>query len=130
MEKFYSSWAENSFTKEEIRTIARRIGLSVGDKPPLACLASRIPFGEKLTLEKLNRIGKAENIIRKITQAKQLRVRDHNGLARIEVGRDERQIFFKTKIMDIIAKELIELGVSNVRSMLPDLYPSRSNVTY
>jgi PP-loop superfamily ATP-utilizing enzyme len=58
---------------------------------------------EKLALEKLN-------IIRKITQAKQLRVRDHNGLARIEVGRDERQIFFKTKIMDIIAKEHIELG--------------------
>jgi len=114
MENVYSPWAENGFTKEEIRTIARRIGLSVSDKPPLACLASRIPFGEKITLEKLNRIGKAENIIRKITQAKQLRVRDHNGLARIEVGRDERQIFFNTKIMDIIAKELIELGFKYV----------------
>jgi uncharacterized protein len=114
MENVYSPWAENGFTKEEIQTIARRIGLSVSDKPPLACLASRIPFGEKITLEKLNRIGKAENIIRKITQAKQLRVRDHNGLARIEVGRDERQIFFNTKIMDIIAKELIELGFKYV----------------
>jgi uncharacterized protein len=114
MENVYSPWAENGFTKEEIRTIARRIGLSVSDKPPLACLASRIPFGEKITLEKLNRIGKAENIIRKITRARQLRVRDHNGLARIEVGRDERQIFFNTKIMDIIAKQLTELGFKYV----------------
>jgi len=114
MENVYSPWAENGFTKEEIRTIARRIGLSVSDKPTLACLASRIPFGEKITLEKLNRIGKAENIIRKITRARQLRVRDHNGLARIEVGRDERQIFFNTKIMDIIAKQLTELGFKYV----------------
>jgi len=114
MENVYSPWAENGFTKEEIRAIARRIGLSVSDKPSLACLASRIPFGEKITLEKLNRIEKAEKIIRKITQAKQLRVRDHNGLARIEVGRDERQVFFNTKIMDIIAKELRELGFKYV----------------
>jgi uncharacterized protein len=110
MENVYSPWVENGFTKEEIRTIARRIGLSVSEKPPLACLASRIPFGEKITLEKLKRIGKAENIIRKITGVKQLRVRDHNGLARIEVGKDERQIFFDTRVMDMIAEELRRLG--------------------
>ncbi|MEM3550918.1 MAG: hypothetical protein QXV01_07505 [Candidatus Bathyarchaeia archaeon] len=47
MGNIYSPWAENSFTKEEIRTVARGIGLSVSDKPPLACLASRTPFREK-----------------------------------------------------------------------------------
>jgi uncharacterized protein len=114
MGNVYSPWALNGFTKEEIRTIARRIGLSVSEKPPIACLASRIPFGEKITLEKLNRIEKAENIIRKITQVRQLRVRDHDGLARIEVGRDERQIFFNTKIMDIIDEELRRLGFKYV----------------
>jgi len=114
MENVYSPWAENGFTKEEIRTIARKMGISVSNKPPLACLASRIPFGEKITLEKLNRIGKAENIIRTITGVKQLRVRDHNGLARIEVERNERQIFFDIKIMDAIAKELVELGFKYV----------------
>jgi uncharacterized protein len=45
---------------------------------------------------------------------RQLRVRDHNGLARIEVGRDERQIFFDTKIMDAVAKELKDLGFKYV----------------
>jgi len=114
MENVYSPWAENDFTKEEIRAIARRIGLSVSDKPPLACLASRIPYGERITADRLVRIGKAEQIIRKITGARQLRVRDHNDLARIEVGRDERRLFFDTKTMDRIVNELKMLGFKYV----------------
>ena len=114
MENVYSPWAENDFTKEEIRAIARRIGLSVSDKPPLACLASRIPYGERITADRLARIGKAEQIIRKITGARQLRVRDHNDLARIEVGRDERRLFFDTKTMDRIVNELKMLGFKYV----------------
>lgn len=110
MENVYSPWAENSFTKEEIRAIARKIGLSVSDKPSSACLASRIPFGERITLEKLNRIEKAESIIRRMTGVKQLRVRDHNGLARIEVGKNERQLFFNTEVMDTLTEELKKLG--------------------
>lgn len=114
MENVYSPWAENGFTKQEIRTIAGRIGLSVSDKPPLACLASRIPFGEKITPEKLTRIEKAEYIIRKITKVRQIRVRDHNGLARIEVGSDERQKLFDIRVMDIVAEELRKLGFKYV----------------
>jgi len=114
MENVYSPWAENMFTKEEIRMIARRMGLSVSDKPPLACLASRIPFGERITAERLIRVGKAEQIIRKLTGAQQLRVRDHNGLARIEVGKEERKIFFDTEVMDKIADELKTLGFKYV----------------
>ena len=94
MENVYSPWAENMFTKEEIRMIARRMGLSVSDKPPLACLASRIPFGERITAERL--------------------IRDHNGLARIEVGKEERKIFFDTEVMDKIADELKKLGFKYV----------------
>jgi len=114
MEDVYSPWAENNFTKEEIRMIARRMGLSVSDKPPLACLASRISFGERITAEKLIRVGKAEQIIKRITGTRQLRVRDHNGLARIEVGRDERNLFFDAKVMDRIANELRKLGFKYV----------------
>lgn len=114
MDDVYSPWAENNFTKEEIRMIAKRMGLSVSDKPPLACLASRIPFGERITAERLIRVGKAEQIIRKITGTRQLRVRDHNGLARIEVGKDERNLFFDTGIMDKIAAELRKLGFKYV----------------
>jgi uncharacterized protein len=110
MKNVFSPWVENEFTKEEIRTLAQKLGLSVHDKPALACLASRIPFGEQITEERLNRIGKAEQIIRKISGVRQLRVRDHQGLARIEVGKNERQLLFKVEIIDRIADELKQLG--------------------
>ncbi|MFQ6086808.1 MAG: ATP-dependent sacrificial sulfur transferase LarE [Candidatus Bathyarchaeia archaeon] len=109
-ENVFSPWAENGFTKEEIRTLAQKLGLSIHDKPALACLASRIPFGEKITEKRLNRVGKAERIIKKISGVRQLRVRDHQGLARIEVGRDERKLIFNAKTMDKIAEELKQLG--------------------
>lgn len=109
-ENVFSPWAENEFTKEEIRTLAQNLGLSVHDKPALACLASRIPFGEQITEERLNRIGRAEQFIKKISRVRQLRVRDHNGLARIEVGADERSLLFNIDIIDRIAEEFKHLG--------------------
>jgi uncharacterized protein len=113
-ENVYSPWVETEFTKEEIRSVAKRFGLSVENKPALACLASRIPYHERITAEKLNRIGKAEQIVRKITGAQQLRVRDHNGLARIEVGKDERALLCNVEILDKIAAELKRLGFKYV----------------
>jgi uncharacterized protein len=113
-ENVYSPWVEAEFTKKEIRAVAKKTGLSVHDKPPLACLASRIPYHERVTAEKLNRIGKAEQTIRKITGAKQLRVRDHNGLARIEVGKDERKLLCNVEVMDKIASALKKLGFKYV----------------
>jgi uncharacterized protein len=110
MENVYSPWVDTRFTKEEIQAIARKMGLSVHNKLPLACLASRIPYNERITAKKLNRIGKAEHVIRKITGVRQLRVRDHKGLARIEVGRDERKLFFNVDILDKIADDLKRLG--------------------
>jgi uncharacterized protein len=73
-------------------------------------LASRIPFGEQITEERLNRVGKAERLIKEISGVRQLRVRDHNGLARIEVGKDERALLFNIEIIDKIADELKRLG--------------------
>jgi len=109
-ENVFSPWAENEFTKDEIRALAQELGLSVHDKPALACLASRIPFGEQITEQRLNRVGRAEQIVKKISGVRQLRVRDHNGLARIEVDRDERNLLFNVGIIDKIAEDLKQLG--------------------
>lgn len=110
----YSPWVENKFSKDEIRAIAKKLGLSVQNKPSLACLSSRIPFNEKITTEKLNRIGKAEQTIRQIIQVSQLRVRDHNGLARIEVGKNEREHLCSVEVFDKINSSLKQLGFKYV----------------
>ena len=114
MENVYSPWAATRFTKKEIRAIAQELGLSVTDKPANACLASRIPYHESITAEKLMRISKAEQLIRKLTGATQVRVRDHNGLARIEVTKDERKLFCSDEVLDEIVKNLKSAGFKYV----------------
>jgi uncharacterized protein len=109
-EYVFSPWVETKFTKEEIRKLARELGLSIHDKPASPCLASRIPYGERITEERLERIESAEKAIREIIEVKELRVRDHGSIARIEVGKDERHLLFDTKKMDMIAGRLRKLG--------------------
>jgi uncharacterized protein len=106
----YSPWMANKFSKDEIRQIAKQMGLSVHDKPALACLASRIPFNQKITAEKLIRIDRAEQAVRTISGIKQVRVRDHNGLARIEVAKWERVLLCNVEVLDRVAAELKALG--------------------
>ena len=110
MKHVHSPWVDAGLTKEEIRIIAQKIGLSIRDKPANACLASRIPFYERITREKLERIGIAERTVRELTGIQQLRIRDHNGLARIEVKRGDWKQICRVKILDEIAKKLKELG--------------------
>jgi pyridinium-3,5-biscarboxylic acid mononucleotide sulfurtransferase len=110
----YSPWFENKFTKDEIRSVAKQMGLSVQNKPSLACLASRIPFNERITAEKLARIEKAEDTIKEIVGITQLRVRDHNGLARIEVGKEERKLLCSPEVQDKIESALKRLGFKYV----------------
>jgi uncharacterized protein len=104
----------NKFSKDEIRQLAKKMGLSVHDKPALACLASRIPFNEEITAEKLIRIDRAEQTVRTITGIKQVRVRDHNGLARIEVAKWERVLLCNVDVLDKIALALKDLGFKYV----------------
>ena len=110
----YSPWKINGFGKDEIRAVAKQMGLSVHDKPALACLASRIPFNERITAEKLGRIDRAEQAVKAVTGVKQVRVRDHNGLARIEVGKAERSLFCNEEVLDRLAEELKKLGFKYV----------------
>ena len=104
----------NGFSKAEIRHVAKQMELSVHDKPALACLASRIPFNEKITAEKLGRIDRAEQAVKAATGVKQVRVRDHNGLARIEVAKAERGLFCNMEVLDRVAEELKNLGFEYV----------------
>jgi uncharacterized protein len=75
---------EVGFTKAEIRSLARQLGLPNWDKPAMACLASRIPYGQAVTVPALRRIDEAEAFLRSLG-FRQLRVRHHDSLARLEV---------------------------------------------
>jgi len=85
-----SPLAEAGMRKEDVRELARKLGLPNWDKPPSPCLASRIPFGEKITLEKLKMIENAERFIKSLG-IRDVRVRCHmeGELARIEVIEEE-----------------------------------------
>jgi uncharacterized protein len=83
-----SPFVELGLGKTEIRLMAKAIGLANWSKPSQACLASRIPYGEEITLAKLNRIALAEGLLYALG-FRQVRVRDHGTLARIEVAADE-----------------------------------------
>jgi uncharacterized protein len=77
---------EAGLGKEEIRTIARYLDVPVWDKPALACFSSRIPYGTPVTVEALQQIGRAERLLRNLG-FRQVRVRHHGAVARIEVSR-------------------------------------------
>ncbi|MDQ3848968.1 MAG: ATP-dependent sacrificial sulfur transferase LarE [Thermoproteota archaeon] len=104
-----SPMIELGIRKTEIRKIAKSFKLSVDDKPSNACLASRIPTGSEVTYERLQRIENAEIIVKNIFGVRQVRVRDHGDLARIEVGRDELHKMFDLDKLAILDRDLKDL---------------------
>jgi len=110
----YSPWVINKFTKDEIRQLAKHLGLSIYDKPSLACLASRISFNQKITPENLIRVDNAEQVIRTISGVVQVRVRDHDGLARIEVLKTDFPLLCNLFVWDQIVDALLKLGFKYV----------------
>jgi uncharacterized protein len=96
-------------TKADIRELSRRFNLPTWDKPAFACLASRIPYGERISPEKLGRIEKAEDALRN-AGFRQFRVRSHENIARIEVDPEERRRFFDETVMDAISKSIKACG--------------------
>ncbi len=96
-------------TKEEIRMLSRQMGLPTWDKPSFACLASRIPYGQAVTAEKLEMIDKAEQLLLELG-FKQVRVRHHGDVARIEVSESERGKFFDEELMDRVYAMFLEIG--------------------
>lgn len=104
---------EAGLRKEEIRQLSKTFGLSTWDKPAYACLASRIPYGTKITQDLLARIEEGEKFLRSLG-FKQLRVRHHASLVRIEVENDDLGKIMSPRIMDEIAKKFEELGYTYV----------------
>lgn len=122
-----SPLVETNFTKNEIRRTAKLVGLSIHDKPSNSCLASRIPWGQKVTTEKLTRIELGETIVKQITNLTQVRVRDLNGIAKIEVNKDQISIL-EDEILNEIVVKLKLIGFLSVQ-IDPDGYrPGKINV--
>lgn len=104
---------ETSFTKADVRVAAKQVGLSVHDRPSNSCLASRIPWGQRITSQRLARIELAETIVKQIVKVHQVRVRDIGGKARIEVGSDELNLLTPS-IRTNVESRLELIGFSSV----------------
>jgi uncharacterized protein (TIGR00268 family) len=109
----YSPLLAHDITKDEVRGIAAAYDLSVADKPSMACLSSRIPTGLEVTEERLTRIEKAERLLR-TWGFEQFRVRDHDGLARIEVGADELDAALDPEFVRAAREHVGDLGFDHV----------------
>lgn len=88
IQKVYQPLLRFEVSKEEVREMARELGLSVWSKPAMACLSSRIPHGLEVTVERLRRIERGEEVLH-AHGFTQFRVRDHDGLARLEIAVEE-----------------------------------------
>ncbi|MDR1301724.1 MAG: ATP-dependent sacrificial sulfur transferase LarE [Treponema sp.] len=100
---------EAGLTKADIRELSRRFDLPTWDKPAFACLASRIPYGERIDQAKLAKIEKAEDTLR-AWGFRQFRVRCHDQIARIEVAPEERRRFFDEASLDRISQTIKSYG--------------------
>ncbi|MFC7228303.1 ATP-dependent sacrificial sulfur transferase LarE [Salinirubellus salinus] len=109
----YSPLLEHDVTKPEVRAIAERYDLSVADKPSMACLSSRIPTGLEVTEERLSRVERAETLLRE-WGFEQFRVRDHDGLARIEVGTEELERALDPAFAEAAEHHLSDIGFEHV----------------
>ncbi|MFZ5908246.1 MAG: ATP-dependent sacrificial sulfur transferase LarE [Nitrospirota bacterium] len=104
-----SPLAEAGFSKCEIRNCSRQLGLSTWDSPSSPCLVTRFPYGQKITREALRRVEQAEDFLRSLG-FRQLRVRDHDGVARIEVGEEEMDLLLNADKRKRISENLKSLG--------------------
>ncbi len=102
---------ETGLTKTEIRDLARTLGLPNWDKPSAACLASRVPYGTPITAELLRRIEQAEVVVRQLG-VRQLRVRHHGTLARIEVEPGDFALIMEHRT--VVIQALRDLGYAYV----------------
>jgi pyridinium-3,5-biscarboxylic acid mononucleotide sulfurtransferase len=99
--------------KDEIRQLSKEMGLATWDKPSFACLASRVPYGQKITREKLTAVDEAEQFLIDLG-FKQMRVRHHGEIARIELLPEDMPKVFENGLSEKIYNKLKELGFTYV----------------
>ncbi|MBI2101927.1 ATP-dependent sacrificial sulfur transferase LarE [Candidatus Woesearchaeota archaeon] len=98
-------------TKNEVRQLAKELGLKIWDKPSSPCLSSRVPYGSEITMEKLAMIEKAENFLKDFG-IKELRVRHFGNMARIEVNEDNRIIINNN--FGLIERKFNQIGFDEI----------------
>ena len=119
-----SPLCEANITKSEIRQYSKELGLPTWDKPALACLASRLPHGTRITVDDLERVGKAEDVLRRLGM-KQVRVRHHGDVARIEVDPGDMALLTESRMA--VVEALKALGYRYVTLDLGGYRPSGLN---
>jgi uncharacterized protein len=119
---------EAAMTKGQIRELSRARGLPTWDKPASACLASRIAYGVEVTPERLSRVGQAEAFLGDLG-LRELRVRDHGDLARIEVPPDQVERMADTLVRDRVVARFKELGFVYVTLDLEGFRSGSMNLT-
>lgn len=107
--KVRSLLQESGMTKKDIREYSRKMGLKTWDMPSMACLASRVPYGKKIDKDTLKKIELAEDFLKHLG-IKQVRVRCHWDIARIEVEQKDIKKFLNKRFCDKIIKHLKALG--------------------
>lgn len=104
---------EARFTKQEIRILSKEFNLPSWDKPSFSCLATRFPYGTKITPRELSRVEKAEELLSGFGFG-QLRMRVHGSMARIEVLKEEIPLFFRKGISERLVAGLKEIGYTYI----------------
>ncbi len=104
---------EAGFRKEDVRKFSKQLGLSTWNKPSNTCLATRIPYGQKITKEVLKRVEQAEKFLRSMG-FDNVRIRDYGIMARIEVPEDTIEAISKVHIRKKILKKLKKLDYKYV----------------
>ncbi|MCK5011950.1 MAG: ATP-dependent sacrificial sulfur transferase LarE [Deltaproteobacteria bacterium] len=104
---------EAGFSKKDIRQLSKILKLPTFDKPSLACLASRFPYGESIDKRKLRMVEQAEEYLHTLN-FKQCRVRYHGSTARIEVEPEDIDRFQNHKVRELVIKEFKKLGFTYI----------------
>jgi uncharacterized protein len=102
-----------NYTKSEIREALKFLGIPIWNNPSSSCLATRIPYSEEITIDRLKRIDESEKLLRGMG-FEQLRVRDHGTVARIEIDKGSTRLLLSDKVRSKITKKLKELGYNYI----------------
>ncbi len=104
---------EASFNKTEVRDASKHLNLPTWDKPSFACLASRFPYGQEITVEDLKKVDEAEEVLIRMG-FKQVRVRHYRDLARIEIYKEDFERLLDTTIREEVVERLKKIGYTYV----------------
>ncbi len=108
-----SPLCEAAFTKQDVRDLSKELNLPTWDKPAMACLSSRIPYGSAITENKLKMVELAEDFLQSLGY-RQVRVRNHENLARLEFSKMDLDKFFREESYSSIVTQLKKIGFNYV----------------